>query len=196
MRIWTPKKRKLPPCNPRKKHLQTLSDVRAYRNRFQRNPWAKVGSLLVPQPLRLQSLGLSCCCEGVPDDNCPDCFEDTVPTSIEVIISGITGACSLLNGTYILPWTGGPTNCAYYSTPHGAAYYLWISSRGIILPVTPTSLGMYISYSSLWTFIWQSDISRPTSCNFASFPMPFVYTNTFCDPSADPDSILITSLYS
>ncbi len=63
MRIWTPKKRKLPPCNPRKKHLQTLSDVRAYRNRFQRNPWAKVGSLLVPQPLRLQSLGLACCCE-------------------------------------------------------------------------------------------------------------------------------------
>ncbi len=75
MRIWTPKKRKLPPCNPHKKHLQTLSDARAHRNRFRFNPWAKLGSLLVPKPLRL-GLGFPCCCGfGGPSSSCSDCVD-------------------------------------------------------------------------------------------------------------------------
>ncbi len=64
MRIWKPKK---PPCNPHKKHLQTLSDAKAWRNRFQRNPMAKLASgLFVPQPLRM-SPGYPCCCDGFDD---------------------------------------------------------------------------------------------------------------------------------
>ena len=75
MKIWTPKK---PPCNPRKKHLQTLSDAKAWRNRFRINPLAKLASgLFVPQPLRFAP-GYPCCCDTGPPitpSQCPDCVD-------------------------------------------------------------------------------------------------------------------------
>jgi len=59
MKIWQPKPKQ--PCH-KNGYLQSASDMIAHRNRFQRNPWAKVGSLFVPKPLRM-SPGYPCCCE-------------------------------------------------------------------------------------------------------------------------------------
>ncbi len=58
LKIWTPTTH---PCHPNAS-LQTASDPRASRNRFARNPLAKVGSLFVPKPLRFAG-GYPCCCE-------------------------------------------------------------------------------------------------------------------------------------
>ena len=78
------------PCH-RNGYLQSLADARAHRNRFQRNPWAKVGSLWVPKPLRM-SPGYPCCCEeegGEPGEPCT-CFYCDIEScdELEMILSG------------------------------------------------------------------------------------------------------------
>ena len=79
MKIWTPKQPAKKPCHANG-YLQTAADARAYRDRFQRNPWAKAGSLFVPQPLRFA--GYPGCtdwggCPGpITPTACPVCADD------------------------------------------------------------------------------------------------------------------------
>ena len=114
-------KTKKPSCNPRVKHLQTLSDARAWRDRFRLNPWAKVGSLFVPLPLRM-SPGYPCCCCNPCNEECPCTpflpadapgppWEMIIPSPGIVIPDAIVHClCSenmTVEGTFILDSTSG-----------------------------------------------------------------------------------------
>ena len=87
MKIWKPKPEPKPPCSPNG-YLQRSYDKWAH---FRRHPWAKVGGLFVPQPLRM-SPGYPCCC-GV---SCAGCTG--APSEFEAIID-------------ISPWTWSGKNC-------------------------------------------------------------------------------------
>ncbi len=106
MKIWTPKPEKKPPCHPNG-YLQRSFDAAAHRNRFCRNPWAKVGSLFVPQPLRM-SPGYPCCCEAC-EGTCYafTCSNSLAGSQAEVIINGVSNdectLCTSYNDTFILP---------------------------------------------------------------------------------------------
>lgn len=99
MRIWTPKQSRKQPCHPNR-HLQTASDVRKHRNRFRLNPFAKVGSLFVPQPLRM-SPGYPCCCALTPCV-CSDALDYycnfTIDDEISVTIDGDVYVCTNTTG--------------------------------------------------------------------------------------------------
>jgi len=94
MRIWYPKK-KLPPCHENGL-LQSASDACAYRSRFRLNPFAKVGSILLPTVLRFgAAAGRRRCCCG----SCITCVKggcaDAYPVSWDVTISGVQeGTCT------------------------------------------------------------------------------------------------------
>ncbi len=103
MKIWTPKNSN--PCH-NNGYLQTAADVRAHRNRFRLNPLAKVGSLLVPQPLRFAGGRRRCCCEEACE--CLSCSVDRNLLEATIVISGFGNAscnlCGELNGSWVVPW--------------------------------------------------------------------------------------------
>ena len=72
MKIWTPNQNAKQPCH-RNGYLQSAADVRTRRNRFRLNPLARVGSILVPQPLRFAGGRRRCCCgiDCLPCTTCP-----------------------------------------------------------------------------------------------------------------------------
>ena len=188
MRIRTPKKRKLPPCNPRKKHLQTLSDARAWRDRFRLNPWAKVGSLLVPQPLRLQSLGFSCDCCDTGCECC--CFyagfaNGDAPCCLKIVISGIIGggSCDDLNGTYyLMEFTNGDYQ-DLCSSPR-------ITARFVGFPANKVTITLAIDGEAhQWRRTFSSEPTCPDDINGTA---PFLSTiSGSCDASSSIATITV-----
>lgn len=59
-----PHKKLILPCH-KNGYLQSASDARKYRDRFKRNPLAKVADMFIPKPLRM-SPGYPCCCGEDP----------------------------------------------------------------------------------------------------------------------------------
>ena len=123
MRIWHPKNLKQP-CH-KNGYLQTASDARKHRDRFKLNPLAKIGSLFVPQPLRLLGgLGHGCCCRGGVY-TCAEVFallanisEVSVTFSSNAITNGTCDCCATLaqNGVYQNKVTGGGIVAYYWQT--------------------------------------------------------------------------------
>jgi len=127
-----------PPCHGNG-WLQTASDARAWRNRFVRNPWAKIGSLFVPQPLGFAGHYpcADCCCE-----DCEYCVDSCAPKEFEVIINGVIDSdppyepcnCSFWNNKFILTWISSctwriitPSMCG--STDSGIMLELFLADK-------------------------------------------------------------------
>lgn len=84
MRIWQPKKKQ--PCHSNG-YLQTAADVHRHRNRFLRNPLAK---LFVPPLLRMSPGYPCCCCEEKVLVVCNYCTDGQSPAQWMVTIAGAT----------------------------------------------------------------------------------------------------------
>lgn len=97
-----PRKKLILPCH-KNGYLQSASDARKWRDRFKRNPLAKVADMFIPRPLRM-SPGYPCCCGT--EGQCTHC---NIPDRIQIEISGVTNlscsSCGSLNGTYVLSFT-------------------------------------------------------------------------------------------
>lgn len=85
MKLWTPKK---PPCHANG-YLQAAHDKWAH---FRRNRFARVGSLFVPQPLRM-SPGYPCCCGEPAPESCIDVMANA--SSLSNLTAAFNGGTSL-----------------------------------------------------------------------------------------------------
>lgn len=115
-----PRKKLILPCH-KNGYLQSASDARKWRDRFKRNPLAKVADMFVPKPLRM-SPGYPCCCESwTPGYECTACIEDTIRTQYQVEISGLTQgvsggcvSCPSMDGKYIVTQSGPTYPCLFF----------------------------------------------------------------------------------
>ena len=133
-----PRKKLILPCH-KNGYLQSASDARKYRDRFKRNPLAKVADMFIPKPLRM-SPGYPCCCgeEVEPGEPCIKCNSGTTPAQVIATLSGFSGTkcpCSGINGDFILEQEASiclsrfcPENCCYGyyddSFCYGGALYI------------------------------------------------------------------------
>lgn len=192
MRIWPYKKRS--PCHPNR-YLQTAADARAHRDRFRLNPWAKVGSLFVPKPLRM-SPGYPCCCGGGDGDPCTYCTTGSSPLQVELELSGFTNdvcGCSAINDTWVLTQDS-PVAClgetvyccwGYYTTEFcdsdpagGLMIRFGLGSSELIADVAVTGSTCY-PYQVQFT----KTVTTPYNCSFSggiSLPTRFLYATGDC----------------
>jgi len=150
MRIWHPKK--LPPCHDNG-HLQSASDAHAYRSRFRRNPWAKMGSILMPTVLRFGAAAgrRRCCCEEVNAcggiGTLPDEFVLDIPSNPLYSYgswNGLIYCCSFLSDTQVVLQR--VSGCCYaYMYPFGNCYPL----RWTLIVTGTTGVLILHGYSNL-----------------------------------------------
>jgi hypothetical protein len=93
------------------------------------------------------AMGPDCCCGATPI-TCTFCQDGTASGEVQLDISGITGMCESLNGTYILAWSANyTTSCVweilYVSGPcnvikiiffvlySSSTYYLVVEASGL-----------------------------------------------------------------
>ena len=197
MKIWKPTPTPKPPCH-RNGYLQTASDARAHRNRFRRNPWAKVGSLFVPRLLRM-SPGYPCCCGGIGE--CTVCVEGTVPDSYSVTFAGIIdgdseicgdncseGVCLGYNGTFVLDYV---LDCLFtYETPGNCPEaYESPYTQKIVLNITAV-VGMNVYYWNTTEIYhaysrWTKAFPGAADCDVTDFALDRAETDTCpCDTTA------------
>ncbi len=141
-----PRKKLILPCH-KNGYLQSASDARKYRDRFKRNPLAKVADMFVPKPLRM-SPGYPCCC-GCNPCNDPECTCDDPllvsnnigPWSVDFGTPGFQTAipancnystdCSRVSGVYILDTftvgLGWHYGYSFFTTCNGDSFDLYIA---------------------------------------------------------------------
>jgi hypothetical protein len=130
-----------------------------------------------------------CCDTGVPCTNV--CIDDNAPASLTVTITGVAGSalgcasCSVLNGTYLLPFDTqlGATNCRYKFTMSNCTgvfpfLYAFISDADV-----PGEIRILIRFGTIanYDFLSGNQGSPPIDC-FGIFPMtiPFTSTSSLC----------------
>ena len=96
--MFLPSKKLILPCH-KNGYLQSASDARKWRDRFKRNPLAKVADMFIPRPLRAWRWWPCCCGEPTPTTVCPF-FESTLPTTYRVELANASGA----TGVYYLDY--------------------------------------------------------------------------------------------
>ena len=176
-----PRKKLILPCH-KNGYLQSASDARKWRDRFKRNPLAKVADMFIPRPLRM-SPGYPCCCgggggEGLGDD-CTPCGVANTPRQWLLTISSIddarysgdpcyvtTDECRDYNGEYILTqeeeypclWgyadetTGNNGISFLLGIYSGSTYYLWVNAN---VEFGPSSEGCQTGNMFPSTTSWQ-----------------------------------------
>jgi hypothetical protein len=98
-KLWLPGQDSKQPCH-KNGYLQSASDARKWRDRFKRNPLAKVADMFVPKPLRM-SPGYPCCCgtcsacgDTITSDGTVTWFEHSVNESTgEITRNDLSGDC-------------------------------------------------------------------------------------------------------
>jgi hypothetical protein len=102
-----PRKKLVLPCH-KNGYLQSASDARKYRDRFKRNPLAKVADMFVPKPLRM-SPGYPCCCgETLVPCACLDAIANYCDSceEVSVTIGGYSYICERVSSvSYRYPST-------------------------------------------------------------------------------------------
>ena len=188
-----PRKKLILPCH-KNGYLQSASDARQWRDRFKRNPLAKVADMFVPKPLRM-SPGYPCCCgegEEEPDPICEKCFINTVPDELEVTFTGIgpgslycTTDCSNYNTSWILSKLD---SCSWvYSSQPGYCPFEFIDF--IVASIQSTYFVVSMCFSSGgasggcgFGFTWKVDIEPPLDCSDIDLTLaPWTGNSFVCD---------------
>ena len=161
-----PRKKLILPCH-KNGYLQSASDARKWRDRFKRNPLAKVADMFIPRPLRM-SPGYPRCCdvELASCDNCIDLQYEITLSGINNGTSDDCGAnycttCDDYNGTYIVTfsefidefhclwvYTSDDYYCSSFWKPGGRQLiiHFWIGDGAISVGVRPISLYQAAQY--------------------------------------------------
>jgi len=175
MKIWTPKT----PCL-KNGYAQSVKDMVEHKNRFRFNPLAKVGSLFVPQPLRM-SPGYPCCweesdlCGLGASPECTTCTE-TPPTEMEISFYGTTNVncneCETsLNGHTFILKLGGPYSgaCRWYKVvrlcgSYGFFMHFVVSTYGISVGLLGENCWWYLAFTHAY---------YTTNCVFENLRMDY-----------------------
>ncbi len=191
MKIWKPKK---PPCNPQKKHLQTLSDARAWRNRFKLNHLAKLASgLFVPQLLKM-SPGYPCCCGGADGFPCGTCILGTVKDEVDVIFDGVVndrcGECDTeFNGSFITSQLIDLSGLCKWFLSTGSLCGEGRSEITVFVTSAFISVSLnvfQINEVILNSFVtWALSISEKPDCDFNNLSLPFLSQGFSSGPLCD-----------
>jgi hypothetical protein len=180
-----PRKKLILPCH-KNGYLQSASDARKYRDRFKRNPLAKVADMFVPKPMRM-SPGYPCCCEVCTDFPCGGDLPDQIELTFDGITNDTCSECIDLNGTYILDYCpecfNGPYEWRYTaSLPCGGSYcYFWILRLGPGDCPARYGAGFNAAFPYGWsvTYSKQFTNSRPPCSKINNMDIP-IYDNILC----------------
>lgn len=193
-----PRKKLILPCH-KNGYLQSASDARKYRDRFKRNPLAKVADMFIPKPLRM-SPGYPCCCGGSEPGLCSYCLNDEAPMEMQVTFYDIENLscnnCNLLNDPFVLSYNEGMCNWTL-NTPFPV--YCEGNPDPVLLGISLTLyyIGGIYSVYVLATGILESSFyktypSKPNCMTFANESIPLLSsTGSLCEAG---EAALVTSL--
>jgi len=184
-----PRKKLILPCH-KNGYLQSASDARKYRDRFKRNPLAKVADMFIPKPLRM-SPGYPCCCGETFYEECGYCENGTVPAEWQVTLAGITNglagicgglntceSCDMANDTFVLThdsedactwrYQSSADFCTEFWAPGTKLFIrltigLWAVNEIEVL-VRPIAIGPIFN-----DILFVRAISVDTDCNFSNY---------------------------
>jgi len=185
-----PRKKLILPCH-KNGYLQSASDARKYRDRFKRNPLAKVADMFIPKPLRM-SPGYPCCCE-TDDVICEHCSSGYAPLQFEVTFSNISSgtceSCTQFNDSFILDYNTYPNPYCLWVYLHDICEYQpgW---GQILLAIYADYIQVQLINSNVSSVFFRLDFEELNCKTISDLDIPrTVVSSTECDFSSAVCSI-------